>query len=120
MTNAHGGCLGCRSRGRAWHATKRGGEARAAGEPPMPEWGNLRRGDPSGLREETRRGELKHLSTRTPKVTTRPVVAASELGKCPNGTAPHTAAGGGRPGLWTREARAGGARPGAGWVLGTR
>jgi hypothetical protein len=80
MTHAHGGCLGFCGRGRAWHATKRGGEARAAGDPPMPESGNRPPGMRRDRRQPRRTGELKHLSTRSPKVTTRPGVAASETG----------------------------------------
>jgi len=41
VLRAHGGCLGTSSRGRAWQAAKIFGEAQAAFDPEVPEWGNL-------------------------------------------------------------------------------
>jgi len=49
VLRVHGGCLGTSGRRRAWQAAKSFGEAQAAIEPEMPEWGN-----PAGRRPVTR------------------------------------------------------------------
>jgi len=69
LQRATGGCLGAKSRGRAWRTTIRLGEPRAGCDPRIPEWGNptpvMRCDRAVGLRSSRRGepGELKHLST---------------------------------------------------------
>ena len=63
---AHGGCLGCRRRGRTWLAAISLVEVRATFEARISEWGNpltvMSKGFiPCGIEGEP--GELKHLST---------------------------------------------------------
>jgi hypothetical protein len=43
---ALGGCLGAKSRRRAWMAARSLGELSSSGDPGMPEWGNPPRGMP--------------------------------------------------------------------------
>ena len=65
LKRARGGCLGSRRRRRAWQAAKSRGEAQAACDPRIPEWGN-----PCGMTPHIppvaggERGEPKHPSTR--------------------------------------------------------
>ena len=70
MLRAHGGCLGTSSRRRAWQAAKSFGEAQAAFDPEMPEWGNLL-GEVQASCNRREPGEVKHLSSRRRRNQTR-------------------------------------------------
>ena len=63
VIRAYGGCLGTDSRRRTWQAAISCGEAQAAFDPQISEWGN-----PSGVIQTSRKGrepgEVKHLSNR--------------------------------------------------------
>jgi hypothetical protein len=100
MPNAHGGCLGV-DRARkvvARHERLRGGarSRRSSGDRIGQPAAGRTGGTPAPAGAGEPAGELKHLSTRRPKVTTRPGVAASETGTGPNGRVQTTPEGAGR------------------------
>ncbi len=51
VIRAYGGCLGTNSRRRTWQAARSCGEAQAAFDPQMSEWGN-----PPGVVQVSRKG----------------------------------------------------------------
>jgi hypothetical protein len=66
--SANGGCLGSKRRRRTWNPAKSSGELETCVDPEVSEWGNPAYVNMSFIAEyignESKLGELKHLSTR--------------------------------------------------------